>query len=309
MYVLTNINRAIAPYYRDFTFPAFKSRLCDLETQDSLVAIGASLKKQPIGLVLAEIQEDRQAAKVLSIYVKPAYRRLGVGKALMSELEKQLYKSGCLKVEIVYANSKESTIALERLIEKLNWITPQPRMLICKSTTEKITSAPWLHKHTLPPELKIFPWFDLTTAQRLRIQQQQDRQPWYPELLTPFNDESHLEPLNSLSLLDKDEVVGWTLNHRIAPNTIRYTSLFVREDLQKLGRAIALLAEAIKRQVNSDIFYGIWTVAVDNRPMVNFVKRRLAPYLISLTETKEANKLLSNALENTKKDDVFISQC
>lgn len=292
MYTLTKIDRAIATSYQGLTFPFFESQLRNLETQNSLIAIGASVKEKPIGLVLAEIQDDRQGAKVLSIFVKPAYRRLGVGTALLKELENQLWQSGCQKVEMVYTNGKESTIALERLLNKLNWITPQPRMLICKSTTEKITSAPWLYKHTLPAELTIFPWIDLTPAQRLRIQQQQDRQPWYPKTLTPFNDERHLEPLNSLSLLYKDEVVGWTLNHRIAPNTIRYTSLFVREDLQKLGRAIALLAEAIKRQVNSDIFYGIWTVAVDNRPMVNFVKRRLAPYLISLTETKETSKFL-----------------
>jgi GNAT superfamily N-acetyltransferase len=292
MYTLTKIDRAIATSYQGFTFPFFESQLRNIETQNSLVAIGASVKEQPIGLVLAEIQDDRQEAKVLSIFVKPAYRRLGVGTALMRELENQLWQSGCQKVEMVYTNGKESTIALERLLDKLNWITPQPRMLICKSTTEKITSASWLYKRTLPPELTIFPWIDLTPAQRCRIQQQQDRQPWYPKTLTPFNDERHLEPLNSLSLLYKDEVVGWTLNHRIAPNTIRYTSLFVREDLQKLGRAISLLAEAIKCQVNSDIFYGIWTVAVDNRPMVDFVKRRLAPYLISLTETKEASKFL-----------------
>jgi GNAT superfamily N-acetyltransferase len=292
MYTLTKLERALATSYQGFTFPFFESQLRNIETQNSLVAIGASVKEQPIGLVLAEIQDDRQSAKVLSIFVKAAYRRLGVGMALMRELEQQLWQRGCQKVEITYSNGKESTIALENLLDRLNWTTPQPRMLICKSTTEKIAAAPWLYKHTLPPELKIFPWLDLTPAQRLRIQQQQDRQPWYPKTLTPFNDEIHLEPLNSLALLYQDEVVGWTLNHRIAPNTIRYTSLFVREDLQKLGRAIALLAEAINRQVNSDIFSGIWTVAVDNRSMVNFVKRRLAPYLISLTETKEASKFL-----------------
>jgi GNAT superfamily N-acetyltransferase len=292
MYTLTKLERALATSYQGFTFPFFESQLRNIETQNSLVAIGASVKEQPIGLVLAEIQDDRQSAKVLSIFVKAAYRRLGVGMALMRELEQQLWQRGCQKVEITYSNGKESTIALENLLDRLNWTTPQPRMLICKSTTEKIAAAPWLYKHTLPPELKIFPWLDLTPAQRLRIQQQQDRQPWYPKTLTPFNDEIHLEPLNSLALLYQDEVVGWTLNHRIAPNTIRYTRLFVREDLQKLGRAIALLAEAINRQVNSDIFSGIWTVAVDNRSMVNFVKRRLAPYLISLTETKEASKFL-----------------
>jgi GNAT superfamily N-acetyltransferase len=292
MYALTKLSQSTAAGYEGFTFSPFQPKLQTLEAQGATVAIGASLMQQPIGLALAEIQQDSKTANILSLFVNPRYRNLGIGTSLLTQLEETLSEKGCTKVEIVYMNGKPSTADLERLLQKLNWTPPQPRMLVCKSTIKKIAAAPWLYKYSLPPEFTLFPWFDLTPAQRQQIQQQQDQQQWYPEILSPFNDQSRQEPLNSLCLLYQKEVVGWMITHRIAPDTIRYTSLFIRQDLQKLGRAIPLLAEAIKRQVNSEILSGIWTVWLDNQPMVNFVKRRMAPYLISMTETKGAYKFL-----------------
>jgi len=293
MYTIKSLDKSTATLYQELTFPSFQPRLQTLEAQGATIAIGASLMQQPFGLALAEIQNDSRAAKILSLFVKPRYRRLGVGTALLAQLEETLSHKGCTKAEIVYTSGNPSTAALERLLQKLNWTPPQPRMLLCKSTTEKIVAAPWLYRYSLPSEFTILPWFELTLAQRRRIQLRQNQQRWYPDALTPFHDENKLEPLNSLCLIYQTEVVGWMITHRIASNMIRYTSLFVRQDLQKLGRAIPMLTEAIKRQVNSEVFYGIWTVSIDNRRMVNFVNRRLAPYMISMAQTQGAIKWLT----------------
>ena len=292
MYTISSLNKITAKQYECLTFPSYQQQLQQMGS--ATIAVGASLMQQPIGLALAEIkpESDGISAKVLSLFVKERYRNSGIGAALMAKLEAKLLAKGCDKVELVYMSGKPSTIALEKVLTKLNWGKSQSRMLVCKSTTDKIATAPWLQKYKLTSAYTLLPWIDLVPRDRRKIYQRQQEQEWYPETLNPFNNVDRLEPLNSLCLLYHGDVIGWMITHRIDPNTIRYTSLFIRKDLQKVGRAIPILANAIKRQVNSEVVKGIWTVAMDNEPMVQFVKRRLSPYLTSLTETKGRQKLL-----------------
>ena len=152
--------------------------------------------------------------------------------------------------------------------------------------------APWMHKYSLPTSFSAFLWSELTKNERMIIQQKQEAEQWYPESLSPFQDEEIIEPLNSLGLRYKGEVVGWMITHRLTPDTIRYTSLFIRQDFQNLGRAIPLLAKAIYLHNSSKVTKGIFVVEIENKPMCRFVKRRMAPYLTSITETRETFKLL-----------------
>lgn len=297
MYTISALNRQTIKQYECFTFPTYQKQLQQLTS--NTIAIGASLFKQPIGLVLAEIpsESEGRVGKVLSLFVKKSHRNKGIATKLLAALEAQLLDRGCQKIELVYMSDKPSTMALEKILSKLNWEKPKSRMLVCKSTTEKIASAPWLQKFKLTSSYTILPWEELVPDCKQKILLQQEEKPWYPNSLDPFkNHEARLEPLNSLCLLYHGDVVGWMITHRLNPETIRYTSLFVRKDLQKIGRAIPLLVEAIRRQVNSDIFNGIWSIERDNLPMINFVKRRFTPYLTSLSETKGTQKSLAPQL-------------
>ena len=115
----------------------------------------------------------------------------------------------------------------------------------------------------------------------------------YPEILSPWSDEEIIEPLNSLGLRYEDQVVGWMITHRVAENTIRYTKMFVRKDLQSLGRAISLLAKAIKLQLETrEDSKAVFTVFADNTEMIRFVNKRLAPYLNSIRQSWGASKVL-----------------
>jgi hypothetical protein len=166
-------------------------------------------------------------------------------------------------------------------------------MLICKGQAETIIQAPWMKRYSrIPSSYSIFPWLEITQEERQAIQHQQETQPWIPEDLIPFQYEKHLEPITSLGLRYQGQVVGWMINHRLSPDTIRYTCSFVRKDLQKMGRIISLYAEAAKLQVQAKISNVIWTVPVAHESMVNFVKHRWAPYLASVGETKGTFKFL-----------------
>ena len=295
MYTLNRIDNPLTGFvYQGFTFPRFRPHLEVLKPEGSTVAIAASDSDLPVGLVLAEIWPDGKSAEILSIFVEQKYRDLGIGTSLLIRLEEELFSRGCTSVNLVYTTGKITTPALEYLLQKCNWTVPEARTIVCKSTTDKIANAPWMQKSTLPAAYTVFPWVEITAEERVAIAQQQAAEPWIPPQLIPFVSEQDLEPLNSIGLRYQGQVVGWVITHRLAPDTIRYTCSFVRQDLQKMGRIIPLYVRAIKLQEKAGIPNGIWTVPFIYTSMVNFVQKRMAPYMISIEESKTSLKSLIN---------------
>jgi GNAT superfamily N-acetyltransferase len=294
MYKFVTLNNATAASYERLTYPTYRPRLSALDHDGSTVAMGVHLDSQSIGLVLAETSTDRKSAEILSLFVVPEHRGHGLGKTLLAYMEEELYQRGCSQVNLVYV-SNAATPALEIILKQRNWSTPQIRMLVCSGPIINIKDASWLKLHNLLPSgYTIFPWVELTLQERELIQKQQAISPWYPEILSPFKEEEAIEPLNSLGLRYQNQVVGWMITHRVAADTVRYTKLFVREDLQPLGRAISLLSAAIKLQLESrETTKAVFTVVANNTPMVRFVYRRLAPYLTSVRQSWEASILLA----------------
>lgn len=289
MYTLYRLENAFeATAYQALTFPLFRPQLQVLKPGNSIVAIAATNALAPVGLALAEIQPDDQSAQVLSLFVAPSYRRQGIGTALLSRLESELRSQGCTHLELVYTTGKPTTAALERLLDRCQWAPPQPRMIVGKSTCSQIRNAPWMKRTVLPASYRVFPWQEMTEGDRAALQQHTHT--WIPTQLTPFQHEQNLEPLNSLGLRYQGEVVGWIITHRLDPDTIRYTSGFIRPDLQKAGRYISLIANAIQLQVSENIPFGIWTVPLVYPAMVSFVHQRMAPYMISLEESRTSAK-------------------
>jgi N-acetylglutamate synthase-like GNAT family acetyltransferase len=291
---LTLLNRVTIQPYLHLTYPLWRTRLQQTESEESTIAIGVEIDSQPVGLAIAELVPHTDKAQILSIYVKPENRQQGIGGSLLRNLSQKLQTLGCRQLELGYTAQTNSTVALEKLLSQQGWSIPQPKMLVCHSITERMQQAPWLYSAHLPATFSIFPLIQLTNQEYQIIQQQQTRDPWYPEILSPFRGDLPVEPLNSLGLRYQGQVVGWMATHRIAPDTIRYTNLFVRQDLQKMGRAIPLIAEAIKLQLKSNIPRYTCAAEVGNKPMVKFVRRRLQPFLTQVRESRQSHKLLSN---------------
>ncbi|HLO48402.1 MAG TPA: GNAT family N-acetyltransferase [Kamptonema sp.] len=293
MYSINKINLFTAANYVGMTYPAYRNYLKLLNGKTPFVAIGANNNNdQPVGLVLAEILPNEHNAEVLSIFVDSKHRCQGIGTAMLAQLEQELVKEGCTTANLSYTTDKTTTPAIERLLIKSNWSSPQSRMFICKATPKQMLSADWMHRCSLPDSFATFFWRDLTEGERREILRKQQAEPWYPDILSPFSEEKIIEPLNSLGLRYQGEVVGWMITHRLAPDTIRYSRLFVKKELQKMGRAISLLAQAIKYHYDSGIPYGIWTVQQDNTPMVSFMQRRMLSYMNEIVETKGSSKVL-----------------
>jgi GNAT superfamily N-acetyltransferase len=293
LYRIQQISLRSRSLFSELTFPLFRPLLSAADTDSRYVFLGVALLNQPVALGIAEIdQEDKTQGDVLSICVAMQYRRNGLGTRLLKLMEETMADRGVHLGRFTYMSGLPQTPAVEAMLRRSGWLEPRYRMMICDVEFDGISKAPWMQCRSLPPEFATFPWSDLTNAERQDILDRQAKQHWYPEELTPFRNEHLIEPAMSLGLRYRDEAVGWCIAHRLSMETVRYASLFVRRDLQAMGRAVQLLAKSIYLCVGTPIYKGRFDVAMDNPAMLRFVKTRMAPYLASIRYVLRSHKRL-----------------
>ena len=271
--------------FERFTFSHLRSRLSLTVNGD--VAIGAYDGDQAVGLIYAYTDSD--FAQIASIFVKTSHRGLGIGTALLSELESHLDgKVG--RIHVAYPVGS-SVLALERTLEKCEFSRPSTDTLIYR-VDARLAGAPWFGKCTLARNARVVGWTDVTLAQRQAIASGQGE--WFPLYLSPFRDEGRIDGGLSLVLLVGDQPMGWCMAHQISQDARLYTSLVVHPKMQHLGYAFSLVAESVERQVRQRIPYGLFAVLVGNHAMLSIVQKWIAPYALQVTEQRSASKVLVN---------------
>jgi GNAT superfamily N-acetyltransferase len=293
------LSSAQVDFYQSLTYPAYRNQLqnCD---GSSILAIGVDDELRPIGLVLAKYSSVERRGEILSVFVLPDRRTQGIGSELLDRMEQLLAQQGCLEVSLVFVPNA-TTASFEHMLARGNWRIPQPRMLLAESDCVRWdnqnlvdTWQDYLRRSPLPPAFEIFPWAEVLPQELEKIHSQEDI--WYPAILSPCQEIESIEHTNSLGLRHQGEIVGWMVTHRIAPDKIRYTSLFIREDLQRVGRAVpswTMLAESILLQAkHNQVARASFTVWDNNGKMLRIVHRRIAPFLHSARYSMGTSKAL-----------------
>src|SRR5688572_22197445 len=193
----TILNAFTAPPYAVFTLSAYRSLLTSAMSSVN-IAVGASVNGEPAGLALSH-RSPGGDARVLSIYVRPEFRRKGIGTGLLQFLEKILAAEGCGRAEIAYKLGTSGTSAFERLIRSCQWPLSGPRLYLF-ALDGAIMSAPWFDRAVLPSPYEIADWATITASERSELRRSQEEDRWIPDNLFPFRFEENLEPLNSLLL-------------------------------------------------------------------------------------------------------------
>lgn len=292
MYELTNLNNTTAAAYQGLTFFGLKKCLGQLAPEGAYFAIGAKVRSQPVGLILAESQPDTNQATIDSIYVMPEHRQKGIGNALLEKMEQTLMHRGDCQANITYSFNLTMPV-LEKMLVQRGWSSGAAYSWRCTANAQTLKTFP-LHRYPFPSAYTLFPWQELTSQERETIQQQQHNILKYPDILSPFTEESRIEPRVSLGLRYRGEVVGWILGHRDCKDTIYYRSLFVRADFQKLARGYSLIPAALKLQLQiPELTKLAFIVMQDNPQMLKLVRRRLSPYITAIEQYWRAEKLLT----------------
>lgn len=290
----------VLQHYEDLTFPPISRRLAVRPVRGTwrgALALGAG---GPVGLALIELggsggSRRPQTAQVVSLAVHPGHRGRGVGSALLAAAEGLAAEAGAEALEGAYRTSWRSRRAVEALLRSRAWSSPETRMILARGETGFARRLLRTPEPPLPPEAEIFSWDELSAAERDTILERQSRDPWYPEILTPFQDAPRLEPTISVGLRFRGEVAGWMICHRVAFDTLQYSAFYLREDLRGGGLGFALLREAVRRRLaDPDLRWAILAVDARNRKVRSWVEERFRPYLARISELRVSRRTLSS---------------
>ncbi len=275
--------------YADFIFPLHRA-IVDEPEGKNLYAIAAKETDQDetLGFALAWGADNKIEFELVTIYVNPFFRRMGIGRKLLSHIENYFLTTG-FKRGINYFSFPDDEQAYPIFLSASGWQIVRINQIICKSTLVLAADTPWLNRASLPKDYEIRLWHELNQAQRTHIKQrnQQEKQKnngkgWYAEDQDPFKREHNCHNATSLALLKGAEVKGWVITHTPdeLPDTLRWTISFVCPMLQTAGRILPLWKAVClgqKRYTDRQDF--IWSVPIEHPRMLKFAKRHMRPWL------------------------------
>jgi hypothetical protein len=245
-----------------------------------------------VGLALAQIDaQDGSSAELRSVALAADHRGIGVGKRLVCAVEDELKRLGCSWLGATFPDDNAEAVRLESLFRSAAWADPRPLRLLCKARVASLTQAAWT-RMSYPSGFEIFPWKDLTPSERADILDRQSRQPWFPELLSPFRAENRVHRNASLGLRCDRRVIGWCIGLEHGADAIWVDSLFAGNETAMHGRAIPLLGRFLHRLAGINIVETDWQVDRSNKPMVRFTERRLQPWSFYQRSTSRTFKIL-----------------
>lgn len=280
--------------WESLTFPSYRERL----TESGVFSLGAEFLGEPAGLAVALLGPT---AKLLSIAVRPSLRGRGIATRLLAQLEEELRRLGSARMEVVFIAGQPSTQALERVLALRGFSPAEPRMLVCRSTIELLRRAPFVAR--VPESAgRVFEWAGLGAQEKQALRDELAASDQVPEWASPFGAQTDLEPGNSIGLVRGGRIAGWMITHRPLADTVRYSRLFVRRGerpglgFMLVGHSILLHAERLADAAP----LASMDLGVSNRMMVNFLARRLRPFLSDVAVSKASVKELGPAADGPR---------
>lgn len=294
--------------FASLTFPAYRHLLSLEKTRRHLdmpslpgitpVALGVLVDGVPAALLLAETDErNPNEAEVLSLAVDPALQGLGLGTRLLDAAAGDFSALGFRRLHGVYMTGQPSQAALERVLAKCGWDPPVPRMLTIRFTLEEARRTAWYGRYPLTEGFTVFPWTELTAAERETLIRSQAESPWIKPDLEPWrHDQYGFEPVSSLGIRYHGEIVGWVINHAISETVVRFTCSFIRKDLGRRGKIVPAYTESIRRlSLDSSFKECTLTVPLRHEGMARFLVRWCRPMASFFGETRGSGKSLEPA--------------
>lgn len=298
------VTPAEAPAVAAMTFPAYR-RLLSLEptprhpeqgdkTVIQPLAIAAWDGDRPVGLAVAELPTiPGGVPELLSLFVPADVRRQGVATALVAALEDHVAQCGFSTLQAVYTTGKPEIEAIERIFTKDGWDAPIARTVTCRFSTEQALATPWFGRLKFPgDEYEIISWTDVRPDEREALMREQQAEHWIPAGLEPWrHDRQGFDTVSSVGLRHKGRLAGWVINHRVTPDTVRFTCSWMRGDMRGMARILPLYTESLRRLLASgQCKTCMFITPVEYTGMVEFVRRRCAKWGSFFGETKGTRK-------------------
>jgi GNAT superfamily N-acetyltransferase len=264
-------------------FPTVKTNPHPINLYDpnnySLYPIAAFVDHRPVGLLLMKLSPKMKAAEICSLQVVEQYRGQTIGTQLIKFAVEQLKSVGLKFILITYPDRRPETSVIENFLKKNNF--KGKALVLAEFMFDYSGFKPdwYLRKYQWPSLFEIFPWGELSYFEAMKIRHRYAQQA-LPSSVYPFQSDGFFEPLNSLGLRYKGELIGWVITERLSSDTINYGNLFIDYDFQKKGYAIHLLIDSLNIHYNNQIKWGIFKINIlqASAQWLKFIRCRLAPH-------------------------------
>ncbi len=240
----------------------------------SCLALGVVLEGTPLGLAIADLRPSAGTARLLALNVDESVRRRSIGSQLYRLLESMLKQQGirCINAEFLAGTEPDSV--LSRFLGTCGYHEPVPGTHIWSGPLQMVQHSPWLERLQLSPPFTLHSFESLSREERLMIRQGNGK--WYPSILDPFAEEEHIDHECSLIVRHLHKIIGWMILEHFDDQTVLFKTMFVKKEYQRMGRGIALVAEAYRRVLHDGKYTnGIFFAEADNKSMIQFMHRRM----------------------------------
>lgn len=242
-----------------------------------------------LGILVAE-ESQKQTLKITYIYIKPMWRRLSIGNALIQRLEQDCQAKGITTITATFDHQNHAMNALAT--SKKGWskgeqlnaytFTSQSEMEPVLSKLEQ-TMQYRNHQTTIIPLSKCNPQDILQASDRNHVPE------WAK--LNSFNLSDVIAEYSRI-FIKGDQIIGWFITFPLGNTTLDYRILWVDDEHRKSGIAIRALAEIVRQahfqescamaasSTNNDRGIpwpkGFFVMNAGNEAMNNFAAKRLA---------------------------------
>lgn len=284
--------------YERLTYPRFRELLSGGETAGKLpkvLAVGATLAGQPVGLALLSSIYAEDKRRLWSIAVDKSRRRQGIGGQLLTACETLGSDGGARRLVAYYSDQMPNSVAFERLISSAGWSPPDPveYRLAGRASWVFDGQREWqfLLRRLERNGYSATSWADRSDVDRALVEKLASDETVCPSHLNPSRFDASAEPSVSIAIRRGGNVVGWVIGERSQisqEEIIHYTCGWVVPKLSRSGWLIAGVMEVCRRQsetVGPDSL-AIFETRPDNLAMRKFMWERLKPRNPVWTDTR-----------------------
>ena len=258
------------------------------QTRHNILVARNQQQTKTLGILIAERNQNK-TVKITYIYVKPMWRRLSIGNALVQRLEQDCRAKGFTAITATFHNESQAMNALTKRHkgwsggERLNAYTFKSRAAM-EPILQKLERTMGYRTQ----EKEIRPLCECNPQDIIHASEVNHVPQWAQlnttNLSTAIDDFSRVFILNN-------QIIGWLITFPLLDETLEYRILWVDEAHRKTGLAIQALTAIIRQahfQDNAETAIeandvgnpwpkGFFIMHSKNQAMINFVNKRLAP--------------------------------
>jgi hypothetical protein len=302
------------PQLKSLTFPRYQSFLDapPLATDGQAFAVAAWIGDLPVGLALVSGQSDSGMRDLLSIQASPLFKRCGIAKQLLAEVERLSVACGTDTLMCLHSSRMSSAADFTAWLQHTGWDAPKEiehRLAGHASWAERaeLAWAPFLTR-LRRNGFATTPWSNINDEDRHTIRQLIAHQFTERERITGFDpfpyeaDETLVLPI-SLILRQHGQVVGWILGNKQAitgSQVFSYPRAFILPVLRKAGWWVGGIHAVCRRQADAfgEQSLSIFEMSPIETNMHRFVERHIKPYSVWTDIRYESIKTLTHKSAN-----------